>query len=429
MPTPPVFTAKPTVTIGRFRWRVLALVFFANTINYVDRQVLGLLAPTLENSFGWSEVDYAFIVTAFQAAFALGYLGFGWLVDRHGTRLAYAVAVTVWSLAAIGHGWARNVFQFGLARALLGLGEGGNTPAAIKTFAEYFPPDERALAAGLFNGGSSLGAVLAPVLVPLIALNGGWQAAFIATGALGFGWLAAWLWLYQPPQKQPRLTEAERRYIESDRDEAPAVRVPWGRLLGYRATWAFVLVKFLTDPIFWFYLYWLPKFLSSQHGLDVTGSILPLTVIYGIMAVGSTFGGYVSSALLSRGYGLERSRKGVMLGAALLILPILLAAVTKTLWLAIGLIGLATAAHQTWSAVLLTTVSDQFPKPAVASVVGMGGTAGAVGGMLIATATGFLLETTGSYLPIFALAALIYLVALGLFHLLVPTLKQLKVEN
>lgn len=420
---------EPLTAIGRFRWRVCALVFFANTINYVDRQVLGLLAPTLEQTFGWSEVQYGYIVTAFQALFALGYLGFGWFVDRYGTRLGYAVAITVWSLAAIGHGWARNVAQFGLARAFLGLGEGGNTPAAIKTFAEYFPKKERALVTGLFNGGASLGAVLAPIVVPMIALNWGWQAAFIGTGALGFVWLVAWLWFYESPEKQPRLTEAERRYIESDRDEAPAARVPWGRLLRYRATWAFVLVKFLTDPIFWFYLYWLPKFLNRQHGLDVTGSILPLMTIYGIMAVGSTFGGYVSSALLSRGYGLDRSRKGVMLGAALLILPILLAAVTKNLWLAIGLIGLATAAHQTWSAVLFTTVSDQFPKPAVASVVGIGGTAGAIGGMLIATATGFLLESTGSYLPIFALAATIYLVALGLFHLLVPTLKQLKVEN
>jgi ACS family hexuronate transporter-like MFS transporter len=423
----PTLTAEPLAAVGRFRWRVCALVFFANTINYVDRQVLGLLAPTLEKTFGWSEIQYGSIVTAFQALFALGYLGFGWFVDRYGTRLGYAVAISVWSLAAIGHGWARNVFQFGLARAFLGLGEGGNTPAAIKTFAEYFPKNERALVTGIFNGGASLGAVLAPMVVPLIALRWGWQAAFIGTGALGFVWLAAWLLFYESPEKQPRLSESERRYIESDRDETPAVRMPWGQLLRYRATWAFVLVKFLTDPIFWFYLYWLPKFLNRQHGLDVTGSILPLMTIYGIMAVGSTFGGYVSSALLQRGFSLDRSRKGVMLGAALLILPILLAAVTKNLWLAIGLIGLATAAHQTWSAVLFTTVSDQFPKPAVASVVGIGGTAGAIGGMLIATATGFLLEATGSYVPIFALAALIYLVALGLFHLLIPKLKPVAV--
>lgn len=415
--------------VGRFRWRVCALVFFANTINYVDRQVLGLLAPTLEKTFGWSEVEYGYIVTAFQGAFALGYLGFGWFVDRYGTRLAYAVAISVWSLAATGHGWARNVFQFGLARAFLGLGEGGNTPAAIKTFTEYFPQRERALATGIFNGGSSLGAVLAPLLVPLIALRWGWQAAFIGTGLLGFGWLLVWLWVYETPERQTRLSESERRYIQSDQDQTPTARLPWSRLLRYRATWAFVLVKFLTDPIFWFYLYWLPKFLARQHGLDVTGSILPLMTIYGIMAVGSTCGGYVSSALLQRDYSLNQSRKGVMLGAALLILPILLAALTQNLWLAIGLIGLATAAHQTWSAVLFTTVSDQFPKATVASVVGIGGTAGAIGGMLIATATGFLLESTGSYVPIFAVAATIYLVALGLFHFLIPDLKQLRVEN
>ncbi|MCY7352358.1 MAG: MFS transporter [Cytophagaceae bacterium] len=415
--------------VGRFRWRICALVFFANTINYVDRQVLGLLAPQLETTFGWSEVQYGYIVTAFQAAFALGYLGFGWFVDRYGTRLAYAVAISVWSLAAIGHGWARSVVQFGVARAFLGLGEGGNTPAAIKTFTEYFPQSERALATGIFNGGSSLGAVLAPLLVPLIALRWGWQAAFFGTGALGFVWLVFWLWLYESPERQRRLSESERRYIQSDPDEIVTARLPWSHLLRYRATWAFVLVKFLTDPIFWFYLYWLPKFLARQHGLDVTGSILPLMTIYGIMAVGSTLGGWASSVLLQRGYSLNRSRKSVMLVAALLIVPILAAALTKNLWLAIGLIGLATAAHQTWSAVLFTTVSDQFPKQAVASVVGIGGTAGAIGGMLIATATGFLLEATGSYVPVFALAATIYLVALGLFQLLVPTLKKLKVEN
>jgi ACS family hexuronate transporter-like MFS transporter len=424
----PTLNPGPRTAVGTFRWRVLALVVVANTINYVDRQVLGLLAPTLEKTFGWSEVQYGSIVTAFQALFAVGYLGFGWLVDRYGTRLAYALAIGLWSLAAVGHAWARSAFQFGLARGALGLGEGGNTPAAIKTFAEYFPPRERALAAGLFNGGSSLGAVLAPVVVPLLALRWGWQAAFVGTGALGFVWLGAWLWVYQSPEKQGRLSAAERRYIQGDAD-TPVAAVAWGRLLRYRATWAFVLVKFLTDPVFWFYLYWLPKFLARQHGLNVTGSILPLTVIYGIMALGSTAGGWLSSALLRRGFSLEISRKGVLLGAALLITPIFFAALTNNLWLAVGLIGLATAAHQTWSAVFFTVVSDLFPKPAVASVVGIGGTAGAIGGMLVATATGFLLETTGSYVPIFALAATVYLLALGLFHWMVPTLKKLSIEN
>lgn len=417
--SPTELTPAPTLaTIGQFRWRIGALIAFANTINYIDRQVLGLLAPDLEKQFGWSEIEYGYIVTAFQGAFAIGYLLFGWFIDRFGTKLGYAVAITIWSVAAVGHGWARSVVQFGMARALLGLGEGGNTPAAIKAFAEYFPRHERAFITGIFTAGSSLGAVLAPVVVPLLAVSFGWQMAFFATGGLGFFWLIGWYILYEHPDQQKRLTDTERVYIQSDTEEQSGSKPSWASLLQHRATWAFVLAKFLTDPIFWFYLYWLPKFLNSQYGLNITASIGPLVFIYSIVAIGGTAGGWASSRLLQQGWSVNRSRKTVMLVSALLVTPIIGAAFTQNLWLAVCLIALAAAAHQSWSTVLFTTVSDQFPKQAVASVVGIGGMAGAAGGMLIATATGYLLDATGSYLPIFALAASMYLVALGVFHLL-----------
>ncbi len=412
---------------GRFRWWICALIFCANAINYIDRQVLGLLAPSLERQFGWSEIEYGYIVTAFQAAFAVGYVAFGWFVDRFGTKIGYAVSIVVWSLAAVGHGWARSIVGFGAARAVLGFGESGSTPAAIKAFADYFPRQERALATGIFNGGSSLGAVLAPLVVPLLAVRFGWAAAFFITGALGLVWLVCWLIFYEIPEKQPRLSAAELAYIRRDGDETHLAKIKWVRLLRYRATWAFVVVKFLTDPIFWFYLYWLPKFLARQYGLDLTTSTGPLVTIYAMVALGGVAGGGISSRLLRRGWSVNRSRKAVLLGSALCVVPIVGVAFLQNLWLTVGLIGLAAAAHQSWSAVLFTTVSDQFPKRAISSVIGLGGTAGAVGGMLVATATGYLLERTGSYLPVFGAAAASYLLALGLYQRLVPTLRTLNI--
>ncbi|MFN4145475.1 MAG: MFS transporter [Runella sp.] len=414
-----------TSSIGRFRWRIAALVSLANAINYIDRQVLGILAPDLSREFGWSEIEYGYIVTAFQGAFAVGYLFFGWFIDRYGTKWGYAVALVLWSIAATAHGWARSVMQFGWARALLGLGEAGNTPAAIKAFAEYFPRQERAFVTGIFTAGSSIGAVIAPIVVPLLAVNFGWQMAFFVTGGLGFLWLIVWWIYYEHPTQQPRLSAAELAHIQQDKEELNIQKPSWLSLLRYRATWAFVVAKFLTDPIFWFYLYWIPKFLNQQHGLNILASIGPLVFIYSVVAVGGTVGGWASSRLLQMGWVLNRSRKGVMLISALLIMPIVGAAFVQNVWVAVCLIALAAAAHQSWSAVLFTTVPDQFPKQAVASVVGIGGMAGAVGGMLIATVTGYLLDTTGSYMPIFALAAVIYLIALGIFQLLVPKIRPL----
>jgi len=411
---------------GRVRWTVCGLLFAATTINYIDRQVLGILAPHLQKIFGWSEIEYGGIVTAFQAAYAIGLALFGRLIDRFGTRIGYAAAVVLWSIAAMAHAAARGVVGFGLARFSLGLGESGNFPSAIKAVAEWFPRRERALATGIFNAGSNIGAVVAPAVVPWITIRFGWPAAFLLTGALGFIWVIFWLASYQPPENKKSLTPAELAHIHGDPPEAAPEKIPWIRLLGHRQTWAFVIGKFLTDPIWWFYLYWLPKFLNAKFGLSLTGLGLPLIVVYLITDIGSVGGGWLSSALIRRGWTVNRSRKIVMLGCALSVLPILTASRASHLWGAVLLIGLATAAHQAWSANIFTFVSDMFPKQAVGSVTGLGGTAGAAGGMLFSASAGFILERTGSYWPLFAIAATAYLVALGIIQILAPRLKPVE---
>ena len=405
--------------MGRLRWVVCALLFFATTINYVDRQVLGILAPDLQRSIGWNEIEYGYIVTAFQAAYALGLLLAGRALDRVGTRLGFAVAVTVWSVAAMAHAVARSALAFGVARFLLGLGESANFPAAIKTVAEWFPRKERAFATGLFNAGTNVGAVAAPAVVPLVTQAYGWPWAFLLTGAVGFLWLGAWLALYRPLESHPRLTPAERAHIRSDAEE-PATRLPWLTLLSRREAWAVALGKFLTDPVWWFYLFWLPKFLHERHGLGLATLGPPLIAIYLIADVGSVGGGWLSSALIARGVAVNRARKGTMLLCATAVVPIVVAPRVASLWGAVAVIGLATAAHQGWSANVYTLASDLFPRRAVASVVGFAGMAGAVGGMLVATATGYVLQWTGSYWALFALAGSAYLVALAVIQLLVP---------
>jgi ACS family hexuronate transporter-like MFS transporter len=413
--------------VGRFRWVVCALLFFATTINYIDRQVLGILAPDLQRSIGWSESEYGYIVTAFQAAYAIGLLASGRLLDVMGTRLGYAVAIVLWSLAAMGHALARSAFGFGFWRFLLGLGEGANFPAAIKTVAEWFPKKERAFATGIFNAGTNVGAVVAPAVVPFIALTYSWQWAFILTGAIGFLWLVIWWWVYRPPEEHPRLSRAEFAYIRRDAEE-PATRIPWLSLARHRQTWAFALGKFMTDPIWWFYLYWLGKFLNEKHGVTLAKVGPPLIVIYLIADVGSIGGGWLSSYLIKRGWSINAARKTTMLLCALCVVPVVFATQTTSLWTAVVLIGLAASAHQGWSANLFTLASDMFPRRAVGSVVGFGGMAGAVGGMFIATAVGHLLQLTGSYVPVFLGAGAIYLLALGLIHVLVPTLEPARVD-
>ncbi|MBA3762203.1 MAG: MFS transporter, partial [Chthoniobacterales bacterium] len=411
--------------IGRYRWVICALMFFATTINYIDRQVLGILATdeNFKSQIGWNEAEYGYVNTAFQAAYAVGLLVVGGLMDRFGTRKGFSFAIVFWSVAAMGHALARSAFGFGLARFTLGLGEAGNFPAAIKTVAEWFPKKERALATGIFNSGSNVGAIVAPLAVPFIAVTYGWQWAFIITGALGFIWLAFWLAVYRKPEEHPKLSRAELAHIQSDPLE-PTTRIPWARLLPHRQTWAFAAGKFLTDPVWWVYLFWLPKFLNTTYGLNITQIGLPLVVIYIVADIGSIGGGWLSSSLIKRGWSVNRARKSAMLLCAAAVVPIMFASQASNLWVAVGLISIAAAAHQGWSANLFTMVSDMFPRRAVGSVVGIGGMAGAVGGMLIATTVGLILQHTGSYLPIFIIAGCAYLVALLVIHSLVPRMES-----
>ncbi|PZN33871.1 MAG: MFS transporter [Proteobacteria bacterium] len=420
--------AMPAAKVGWYRWRICGLLLAATTINYIDRQVLGVLAPHLQGEIGWNEIEYGYIVTAFQAAYAIGLVTAGAVIDRLGTRVGYALAISVWALAAMSHSLAVSALGFAIARFVLGLGEAGNFPAAIKTVAEWFPRRERALATGIFNSGSNIGAIVAPLTAPIIAVTWGWQAAFLFTGLLSAAWLITWLATYRTPERHPALTAAELAYIRSDPQE-PTTRIPWAQLLRHRQTWAFVAAKFMTDPIWWFFLFWLPKFLNAEYGLTLTQLGLPLVLIFVLADVGSIGGGWLAGRFIERGWSVNRARKGAMLVCALCVVPIVFALRADNLWLAVALIGLATAGHQGWSANVFTLASDMFPRRAVASVVGIGGFGGAVGGMLIATFTGLLLETTGSYLPVFLMAGSAYLLALAVVHRLVPALEPARLDE
>ncbi len=415
--------------VGRLRWVICALLFFATTINYVDRQIIGILKPELQRDLGWDEIEYSNIVVAFTVAYAISLLLVGRLIDRIGTRLGYSLSVIWWSFAAMAHALAGSAFGFGLARFALGLGEGGNFPASIKTVAEWFPKRERALATGFFNSGTNVGAIVTPVLVPWIVIAWGWRSAFVLTGALGFLWVVVWHTLYRRPDENPRLSPAEMAFIRSDPPDPPARTVAWGRLLTHRQTWAFALGKFLTDPFWWFYLFWVPDFLQKTYGLDLKGRGLPLAVIYVLSSVGSVGGGWLPGVLLARGASLSGARKATLLLCALCVTPIAFATQVRTLWGAVAIVSLAAAAHQGWSANLFTTASDMFPRHAVGSVVGLGGAAGAVGGMLVAKVVGYVLQWTGSYLTVFLMAASAYLLALLVIHLLAPGLSGPALEE
>ena len=435
----PAIASRPT----KVRWLICALLFFAAAINYIDRQVIGILKPTLQEQFHFDEQDYAAIVFTFQAAYAIGLLLSGRIMDRIGVRRGFALAVVVWSIGAVMHGaadwlpWLRIptlsidppavVFLGGataglaLSRLVLGLGEAGNFPASIKAVAEWFPKKERALATGIFNSGTNIGALVTPLVVPWITLAYGWQWAFVITGVLGFGWVIWWFMSYRDPDTHPGVNAAELAIIQSDPVEKTAA-IPWSRLLPHRQTWAFAAGKFLTDPIWWLYLFWVPDFLKRNHDLDLKTMGLPLVVIYLVADVGSIGGGWLSSHLIKRGWSTNAARKTAMLVCALAVVPMLAAAQVKSLWMAVALVSIAAAAHQGWSANLFTLVSDMFPKRAVGSVVGIGGMAGSGGGMLIALVVGAILQKTGSYVPIFVMAASAYLVALVIIQLLVPQL-------
>jgi len=421
----PASSAKGDARSGSYRWAICALLFFATTINYVDRSVLGLLAPVLQKEIGWDQIDYGNIVAAFMSAYAIAMFFAGRFVDEVGTKIGFSISIVVWSIAAMGHALARSVFGFGVARFFLGLGESGNFPCSNKAIAEWFPKKERALAISLFNSGANVGALVVPLVVPWIALTWGWRAAFIFTGLLGFIWLVFWLWLYEIPERHKKVSRAELEFIHSDAAESATEKIPWLGLLRYRQTWSFVVGKFLTDPFWWFYIYWLPKFLNEKYGLDLAHVGLPLIVIYTMTSVGGIAGGWLPGLFIKAGWGIDRGRKIAMLVCALLVVPIVFVPYAS-LWWAVILLGLATAAHQGWSANLFTTVSDMFPKRAVGSVTGIGGMAGSVGGILIASGTGYILQATGSYTTLFFMAGSAYVVTLFLFHLLVPKIDTFK---
>ncbi len=377
--------------IGKYRWTICSLIFFATTINYLDRQVISLLKSTLSTELNWNDADYANIEIAFKLFYAFGMLGAGRLIDKLGTKLGYALATGLWSLAAVCHAFASSVFSFAVVRSFLGVTEAGNFPAAIKSVAEWFPKKERALATGIFNSGANFGAIIAPLTVPFIAAEWGWKWAFILTGLIGFIWLIFWFILYEVPRKYKKLSKAEYDYIHSDDDasvatqEGPAEKVSWFKLLGFRQTWAFAIGKLLTDPIWWFYLFWLPDFLQGQYQLTTTQIAIPVALVYTISTLGSILGGWVPLWLIKKNWTVFKARKTSMLIYALCVLPIVFAQVLGSInmWLAVLIIGLAAAAHQAWSANIFTTVSDSFPKKAIASVTGIGGMFGSLGGILL----------------------------------------------
>lgn len=432
--------------IGKYRWTICSLVFFATTINYLDRAVISLLKSTLTTEFKWNDGDYANIEIAFKVSYAIGMLGVGRLIDKLGTKLGYFLATLLWSIAAVCHAFVSSTFGFGVARSVLGITEAGNFPAAIKTVAEWFPKKERALATGIFNSGANIGAIIAPLSVPWINTHWGWQWAFIITGSFGFVWLIFWFLLYEVPAKQKRLSLAELNYINSDEEEkiktldntsSAASNISWIKLLGFKQTWAFVLGKFLTDPIWWFYLFWLPDFLESQYGLKGTAIALPVALVYTISVAGSIGGGWLPMYFIKSGWPVFRARKTSMLIYAICVVPIVFAQLlgSDNMWLAVFIIGFAAAAHQAWSANIFTTVSDMFPKNTIGAVVGIGGMFGALGGIFFSLfvqknlfvhyrALG---EIETAYYIMFFVCGGAYLLAWFIMHLLVPKMKAVEI--
>jgi MFS transporter, ACS family, hexuronate transporter len=411
---------------GYFRWVICALLLFGTTKNYMDRQVIGVLKTTLQHDLGWNEIDYGNLVFAFQTAYALGMLLVGSMIDRLGTRVGYALTMLAWSLASMAHGLANSFTGFLAARFALGFSEAGVFPASLKAAAEWFPRKERALATGVFNAGTNVGAVITPLVVPWITMHWGWRWAFFLIGALGFVWVGLWLAIYRRPEEHPRCSPAELQYIRGDQEKSHG-KIPWARLLPHRQTWAFAVGKFLIDPIWWFYLFWIPDFLQRQHGLALLQIGPPIVVIYLMADVGSVAGGWFSSALIHRGKSVNASRKLAMLICAVSVVPIVFTPRVSSTWGAVLLLGLATAAHQGFSTNLFTLPSDMFPARAVGSVVGIGGMAGAVGGMLIAKIVAYFLQWTGSYAIPFLIAGSAYLVALAAIQILAPQLHPAEV--
>jgi MFS transporter, ACS family, aldohexuronate transporter len=418
--------AKPATS--SCRWVICALLFFATVIAYVDRGVIGYLEAFLEKDIGWNKIQYGYMTSAFQAAYAIGMVLAGGLTDRLGTRKGFAVAIMLWSVAAMLPAAAHSALAFGIALFFLGLGEAANFPACIKTVAEWFPKRERALATGIFNSGANIGNIAVPLVVPFLTLTFGWRKAFVVTGALGLVWLIFWLWLYRKPEEHRWVSQEELAFIQCDPEEKTE-RIPWGRVLPKKETWAFAIAKFLTDPIWWFYLFWLPGYLQGTFHLTLSQSRTPVAVVYAVSCVGSIGGGWISSFLLRRNIGANVARKATMLICALAVVPVLFAPYVHNLWTVVALVGVATAAHQGWSANLFTIPSDTFPKAAVGSVVGIGGFMGAAGGVLMQLATGYIVSWTKSYIPLFFVACSAYLLALVVVQVISPQLKPANLDH
>ena len=424
--------SAPGARLGRVRWTICAMLFAATSINYMDRQVLGLLKPTLMLSFanhgiGMTEVGFGYIMAAFQIAYAVGLLAAGRFVDKVGTRIGYMVIMAVWSLSAMIHALVNTMFQFGIARVFLGLGESGNFPAAIKTTAEWFPQSERSLATGIFNSGANLGAILAPAIVPWVAFHYSWHAAFLVTGLFSATWILLWYSKYRKPADHPTLTGRELRFIYKEAAAQMGPSAPWGKLLGYRQTWGFAIAKLLTDPIWWFFLFWLPDFFSKRYQLDLKHVGLPLIIVYTASSIGSIAGGWLPAPFHRLGLSVVHARLSAMLFCACAVVPIFMVNYTRSEWVSIGLLSLAAAAHQGWSANLFTTASDMFPRSAVGSVTGIGGMAGSAAGSLFAIFIGYVLQLTHSnYSILFVIAASAYLLALAVMVLLAPGLKKVE---
>ena len=417
------------------RWTVVALIFFATTINYIDRQVIGLLKPYIQEDLGWTEADYGYIVTAFQVAYGIGMLLGGRMLDRFGSKLGYSIAIVVWSIGAVLHATVRSVTGFGAARAILGLGEAGNFPAAVKVIAEWFPKRDRAYATGLFNSGTTIGAIIAPIIVTAITLQWGWRWAFIVTGMLGFIWVVIWWILYYSPKKHPQVNEEELAYIHSDDHledlenldslDNLETKITWRQLFQHRQTYAILFSRFVTDWVWWFFLFWTPDFLNKTHGVDLKATVLPLIIIYTMSSIGGIYGGHVSSQFIKFGRSIDFARKTTILLFALLVLPLNAVPYIENMWIVVLIIGLATSTHQAWASNIFTIVSDVYPKQVVGSMTGISSVGGAVGGALASSFVGLILEWTGNYASIFMIASCMYLLAWLILRLFVP-IRQIK---
>ncbi|OHD08291.1 MFS transporter [Sphingopyxis sp. RIFCSPHIGHO2_12_FULL_65_19] len=423
-------TAAPVPKSGRYRWLIVAVLFAATTVNYIDRTMLGLLAPTLGDELGWSENDYGNIVTAFQAAYALGFLLMGWLIDRFGPKVGYAIAISIWTVGHVAHGFASSVVSFMLARVILGVGEAGHFPSVVRASSEWFPQKERSYAIGWVNSATTIGVILtAPTIwLFMVWMGFDWRETFIYTGIFGVLLLILWLWLYSNPRESGKVTEAELAWIEHDPPEK-IERLGWGAIVTKREAWAYATGKFLTDPVWFLMLFWLPKYFSTTYNVDLKVVLLPMIIMYLLSDVGSILGGWVSSKLIQTGHSVNFARKATMLGAGCCVLPLLFVSGLENMWLAVVLIGIALAGHQAFSSTILSIPPDMFPKRAVGSVIGLGGFAGGVGGMIMAKSTGLVLDATGgNYTLIFAACTIVYFLAVLAIHILSPRLAPVTVE-